>query len=439
METESISIQTECCSRQDLAVQANPQKDNVSIAVQTHLPVQDQAVQTIKEEITTPNIPMPNIPNSVGHIKPKKRKLSSLSSSTTTRQESSISSSLLEATSNPIASQSSKSICTVDEYQLDDSILNSEVYKIYCRNEDPKEAMEQIKKLDSYMWSTEPGLPFPKEADLKRCFEDALKNLLRRGRSKWERIKKFLENKIYIGDITDITFSLTVDDKPRKTDIDDIMFKCYTRIEILLPNGFEFWYIKNFEGGVGVSKWYRAASHSYNNYGDNLVRLNIIGLTNIMIEQYYQEDYLKRNNVKIPWLDFAEDLLRQDLKRFYPDNVKPRRVDFYFEEVNFDTMIEVTATVDLRSVDESIKRSDFDSYQGYINAQKSICRFPTFKTYRGKSTRQIKSKNTISKNKKEEMRKEAKKAACIECFKDRLGYTDFSDISIDYLGRPITT
>ena len=47
------------------------------------------------------------------------------------------------------------------------------------------------------------------------------------------------------------------------------------------------------------------------------------------------------------------------------------------------------------------------------------------------------NKTRRPKNEKEEMTKEARKAALIECFKDRFGITKFSDISIDDFHRPI--
>ena len=58
------------------------------------------------------------------------------------------------------------------------------------------------------------------------------------------------------------------------------------------------------------------------------------------------------------------------------------------------------------------------------------------KSYVGKSTRPLKKK--FPKKEKEEMKNEAKKAALIECFKDRFGFTEFNDITIDVFHRPIT-
>ena len=72
-----------------------------------------------------------------------------------------------------------------------------------------------------------------------------------------------------------------------------------------------------------------------------------------------------------------------------------------------------------------IEKYDFDSNK-YI----------TLKNYHGKSTRPL--KNTRQpKNEKEIMEKEAKKAALMECFKERFGFNKFDDWCVDELGRPI--
>ena len=40
-------------------------------------------------------------------------------------------------------------------------------------------------------------------------------------------------------------------------------------------------------------------------------------------------------------------------------------------------------------------------------------------------------------NEKEEMKKEAKKAALMECYKEYFGFTEFNDILVDEIGRPL--
>ena len=51
-------------------------------------------------------------------------------------------------------------------------------------------------------------------------------------------------------------------------------------------------------------------------------------------------------------------------------------------------------------------------------------------------TRNQNSEEILQKN-KEEMTKEAKRAAMEECFRDRYGLTEFNDMIVDELGRPM--
>ena len=62
------------------------------------------------------------------------------------------------------------------------------------------------------------------------------------------------------------------------------------------------------------------------------------------------------------------------------------------------------------------------------------------KCYHGRSTRRVtrkqKPEEELAKQ-REEMTREAKRAALEECFRDRLGFTEFKDIVSDELQRPI--
>ena len=62
------------------------------------------------------------------------------------------------------------------------------------------------------------------------------------------------------------------------------------------------------------------------------------------------------------------------------------------------------------------------------------------KSFHGKSTRRVTKKQKpeeILQKHKEEMTKEAETAALQKCFRERLGFTDFKDIVIDELSRPV--
>ena len=270
--------------------------------------------------------------------------------------------------------------------------------------------------------------PLPNEEDLKRGFDSALEELSWDSyQSKWEQIKCHLEE--FSRDIFGNEVPLNINGEMHDYDLDDIIQYCFTRIEILHPNGFEFWLIKNFEDGAGVSKWYRGVSNTISNnpfgqpnaqYAKYMAKFNAIGVTNTMIERYHYEDILKKNAQKVPWLDFAERILDHDKHYLFPEGVRMEDVTLDVEEVKKNSTIEFTATLIL---------TRYDVY-GKIQ---------TYKMYHGKSTRSIKSSKTRRpKNEKEEMTKEARKAALVECFKDRFGFTEFPDVTVDDFHRPIT-
>merc|ERR1712131_554171 len=125
--------------------------------------------------------------------------------------------------------------------------------------------------------------------------------------------------------------------------------------------------------------------------------------------------------VKITWMKFADTLVHQKARCFLPDTHKSGAsvVDYDVKESkNCDTIV---VEVTLR----------FNFYN-YVDGSKT-----TLKSYHGKSARLLKKKKR-QKNEKEEMTNEAKKAALIECFKDRFGFTQFNDIFVDDLHRPKT-
>ena len=122
-----------------------------------------------------------NTPNSNGQSQAKKRKISIQSRSCATSTDE----------SNFEGSCNSKQ-------DLDAGILKSEVYKIYCRNEDPKEAMKQIREMKTCIQFSEPDESVLNEKDLERAFDDTLENLWRfgpAGSSKWTKIRNFLDEK----------------------------------------------------------------------------------------------------------------------------------------------------------------------------------------------------------------------------------------------------
>ena len=270
------SCQTESSERKDFQVQVQLQEQGESIATQTDITAQCDfqvqaniprysdsiATQTIKEEIR-----MPNIPSSVGQTPAKKRKLSPMSTSSAVSPNVSIDVSLPpeplpngsgdhvsneQAAIEPSDTPNGNGYQSMDEQVvLDDEILNSEVYQIYCRNEDPKEAMKQIRKLKSFVAYWESTKPFPTEEDFKRTCETALDRLWNLkphlGESKFDKIKEFADRAISFSQLSKSDDTLNILS----------LFKVneyFTQIRLLRPMGYEFWIIANFEQGPRKSK-----------------------------------------------------------------------------------------------------------------------------------------------------------------------------------------
>ena len=373
-QSEPIAIQTDTSPKCDFQVQANIPRENHSIAV-----------QTIKEEIA-----MPNLPSSTAQTPAKKRKMSSAT------------------TPNGSGDRLNE-----EQPAVDNAILNSEVYKIYSRNENTKEAMEQIKKLKNCISFTKPAKPFPTK-DLKQSFEKVLDNLWKVkpecGVSKFARIKKYIER------------------KPKRYYIDELDYEtcmifrdCYTKIVLVNPNGYEYWYVANFEKGPSISKWYRGESNNWI-VAMGLAQLNVMGITKATIKKLQFDHYMEQKSQKISWLEFALAMVENDLGSLIGWST-PSSYTFDVEEIKTDSTIEVNACFHLTI------------HPSRCNDNKILKK----RAYHGRSTRPKDSlqKTGPSKNEKEMMEKEAKKAALMEFFKEHFGFTEFNDLCMDELHRPM--
>ena len=326
------AIQTVSLERKDVENQANiPRKSNKI------------AIQTKPEEISLPA---------------KKRKLSSISASfETSMHHDKIKLSL------PIQSIPSRSEYQMNNEQavLDDAILNSEVYKIYCREKDPKEALEQIRQLKTCHLAKEPKRPFPVEKDLKRACQTFLDEL-------WSRENKSFSQSDIMEHFIKGKLIFSKDALVLQKALND----CFTRIITLQPNGwFEYWLVANFDKGPGLSKWYRGES-SKREEAARLIILNFVGINDAILQSQSILQYM-----------------------FAP-----------MKELVTVSAIEITA---------------FVQCQYEINGEWKVN-----KCYEGKSVRRVtrkqKSEEVLQEH-KEEMTKEAKKAALNEFFRDRLGLT----------------
>ena len=282
-----ISTQTDSSIKCDFQAQADIPRENESIAV-----------QTIKEEIA-----MPNLPSSVAQTPAKKRKMSSVSTSGSTSTNNAVID--LTLPQNPIPDESGDGLnnqqasvgsnsdrMSNKQADLDDEILNSQVYKIYRQNEDPKEAMKQIKEMNTCLGFRQPKKPFPAEEDFKRACEKTLKKL-------WEieprlRDSKFTKIKKYIDENT--KYALHKLD----TGMEEMIYDCFTIIRMIIPNGYEFWYVANFEKGINASSWFRVES-SKEDSTYYLAELNVMGITRASLRFSTWQLHKQVLNSKLVW------------------------------------------------------------------------------------------------------------------------------------------
>ena len=385
-QAEPIATQTDSSTKCDFQSQANIPRESASIET-----------QTIKEEVA-----MQNIPNSAPQISAKKRKLSSTSSASS-RNLDRPTQATRKSSRNQQADVGSGDHVKNLQNAVDEKILNSEIYKIYCQNEDPKEAIKQIRELKTCIYFEKCPQTGLAEDDLKRESEKTLNKLWKLkpvDDSKFIKIKKYVD--------CENGYNLyNLNDKMR-----DVFIYRFTKIKMLLSNGYEFWYVSNIEDGPGLSKWYRAESTSQNGV-TLLAQLNVMGITESVIQKL--QNNVEREARKIQWFQFAFDVLKENMELLFPSYINPRCA-FEFVEAKTKTTKVVNATLRLS--------------HGLSGA------WETFKTYHGESTRPLKKAGRPNEE-IEEMKKEAKKAALMEFFKERFGFTEFKDLYVDELQRSI--
>ena len=164
--------------------------------------------------------------------------------------------------------------------------------------------MKKIKELKNCIAFQKSTMPIPDEEDFKNACETALDRFWklgpRWGGLKFDKIKNFVNEDITLAQLSEH------DDK---INIVHIFTHYLTWIRMLVPNGYEFWYIANFEKGPRKSKWYRAVSTI--KFEDcMLARLNVIGLKNSIISKLHDDHYPAKKSTKKEWYDFANELIR---------------------------------------------------------------------------------------------------------------------------------
>ena len=344
---------------------------------------------------------MPNTPCSVAQTPTKKRKLSSAS-----ENQWNIESSIDDSSVSKSISNGSGDHVNSEQADIDYSILNSEVYKIYCRERDPEVAMKKIKELKNCMSFRKSTQPFPDEEAFKSACETTLDRLwkfsLYSSDSKFNKIKKFLNQSIVLSDLANSNDELSMP---------SIFINCFTRIRMLLPNGHEFWDIANFDEGPGKSKWYRTESTGNSREGFRLAVLNIMGLNNSAISKLHYDHFIRKNSTKREWIHFAKDSMGM----------------FQNRRLSFESPVKESVTKSKVGVTAILQTKYLTDYGWKVT-----------KCYHGKSTRRVtkKQKSVLQKH-KAEMTKEAEKVALEQCFRERFGFTEFNDIICDELNRPI--
>ena len=215
-----------------------------SVSIQT-APIE----ATIKQEVeTSETIAMPNIPNSESSSRPKKRKISRL---TAPRKS---------APSEATGGDSEMESATVNEAEAPSSSGNyasdSKVYEKYCvgfAKGGSKEALKQIQGMKSCLWFKPPGIPAYKF--------DLEKTLTQIGKKLWKAAGyNSPQSNPHRGQIFEILkrisvtwsneFETTFKINGRSNSTHD-QLRLMTRILLILPNGYEFWYIKDFEKAPG--------------------------------------------------------------------------------------------------------------------------------------------------------------------------------------------
>ena len=82
-----------------------------------------------------------------------------------------------------------------------------------------------------------------------------------------------------------------------------------TAIRLLNQNGYEFFYIINFDLGPRFSKWYRGQSPKMHR-ACRLAVLNVLGIDNATILKLHYDHYLTKKSTEIEWTDFANEFVR---------------------------------------------------------------------------------------------------------------------------------
>ena len=216
---------------------------------------------------------------------------------------------------------------------IDESILNSEIYQIYCQAEDSHTAMQQIKEHKNCVFFELEKQPFliPEE-EFKSMCKNTLSNLWIQvpglplaTKFKFDRLKQFIDGTIkheVLGRSGDGSKLSAADSRHRSSDMQQVL-QYMTKIQILNPNGYEYFYVANFKlghprgwerrnGNNLFTKWYRSESYELGK-AQRLAQLHVFGITDSTLDQLQFNYYLTKNLTNIKWSDFAQQIINENL------------------------------------------------------------------------------------------------------------------------------
>ena len=183
------------------------------------------------------------------------------------------------------------------ENVLDDEERFINLYWIYWQSEDPKNAIEKIKNLKNCLFVHEPKTPNSQdiETGVKTIsnFFGLATPFNKEFSPDLNQIKSFVMNQF--GDLGDTYL-----------DAFKLISQCTTTIKMIQPNGYEYWIVKDFEKGRGISKWYRG--HACESVAaENLAFLNLAGITVPAIDLEQLNSIRFNHDAYLRMSDFVSD------------------------------------------------------------------------------------------------------------------------------------
>ena len=282
VQTDSVTRKNEFCQ--------TVQSDGVDFQVQVSMQSERKIVstQTIKEEHI--EIALPNRPSSSSSKESKKRKLSSIQTASCNENGGPSINNLSAMPSQQRQEQ------TAEIGKVDDSILNSEVYKIYCQYEDPENAKEKIREIKHCCYFYGEHLSY-NERKLKHALDAIWSSVPPEPKQLEGNIKSYNSLVNTWKKIEEVKIPINGEGRRKNATIGELFMSSLTEIKLIHPDGYEVLLVKDFEKGPGISKWYRGYAYTMDG-ARNIAKMNARG---VIIPA---TDKISRT---ILWRTFAED------------------------------------------------------------------------------------------------------------------------------------